>query len=86
MPTIFPAPTEQKMTFPAFWTRFLIFVSFAKAAVAGAGLALAALGALDVAFAITARDFLDHMRPHVLDYAAISGGILGAIAKGIFFR
>jgi hypothetical protein len=74
------------MTIPAFWTRFLAIVSLAKAAVAGAGLALAALGALDIAFAITARDFLEHIRPHILDYAAVGGGILGAVAKGIFFR
>jgi hypothetical protein len=74
------------MTIPAFWTRFLVIVSFAKAAVGGAGLALALLGALDVAFAVTARDFLEHMKPHLIDYAAVGGGVLGAIAKGIFFR
>jgi hypothetical protein len=71
------------MTIPAFWTRFLMLVSFAKAAIAGAGLAMAALGALDIAFAITARDFLEHMKPHILDYTAVGGGVLGALAKGL---
>lgn len=76
------------MTIPAFWTRFLMIIGIAKAAIAGAGLAIAVMGAFDIAAAAVAKDFLDHMRPQFLDYAAISGGVTGAawavVRKTIF--
>ncbi|WP_453951825.1 hypothetical protein [Bradyrhizobium sp. USDA 377] len=74
------------MTIPAFWARFLVFVSLAKAAIAGAGVAVAVLGALDIAFAATAREFLDQVRPHFLDFAAIGGGLLGVVVRTVLAR
>ncbi len=79
-------PPEIDMTIPAFWTRLLVFVSFAKAAIAGAGVMVAVLGALDIAFAVTAKDFLDQVRPHFLDFAAVGGGVVGVIVRTIFAR
>jgi hypothetical protein len=85
MPTI-ARPPELDMTIPVFWTRLLMFVSLAKAAIAGAGLAVAVLGALDIAFAVTARDFLEHIRPHFLDFAALGGGVIGVVVRAMIAR
>jgi hypothetical protein len=67
------------MQIPTFWSRFLMMVAIGKAAIAGAGLALAAMGALDIAFAITAKDLISNLRPYYFDYATFGGGALGAI-------
>lgn len=74
------------MPIPAFWSWFLIIVGIGKAAIAGAGVALAALGALDIAFAITARDFLHGLKPYYLDIAAAGGGIIGALVRAFIIR
>ena len=69
------------MRIPAFWKRLLMVVGLAKAAVAGAGLALAILGAFDIAAAITARDLIAELKPHYLDFAAVGGGVIGIAVR-----
>lgn len=71
------------MKIPAVWNRLLLIVAIGKGAVVGTGVMLAALGALDIAFAITAQQFLTELKPHFFDYAALGGGVIGAIAGAI---
>ena len=61
------------------WRNVLLFVAIGKAAVAGAGLAMAMLGVADLASAIGARPLLDFInKDHILDIAALGGGVTGA--------
>ena len=69
------------MQMPVFWKQFLFIVALGKAAIAGAGFALAALGAYDVAFAITASDVLHTVQKEYLNYFALGGGALGMALK-----
>jgi hypothetical protein len=85
MPSSAALDRSEPMQIPAFWSRFLWLVGIGKAAIAGAGVALAALGALDVAFAITAQEIMREIKPHYLDIAAIGGGLVGAIVR-VFIR
>lgn len=65
---------------PMFWQYLLMIVSVGKAALTGAGLALASLGGLDVAFALTAQDFLNSLDLHeYLNQFAIGGSLTGVI-------
>ncbi len=56
----------------------VIAVALGKAVVAGVGLGIAILGALDIAFAATAREWWASIQPDaLLNYAAASGGAMG---------
>ena len=75
---------------PMIWHYIMIAAATAKAAVVGASLGLAALGALDVAFAVSAQEWLKQIETDLyFNEFAIGGGIVGAagqIARQIFFR
>jgi hypothetical protein len=74
---------------PTFWSKLLLVVAIGKAAVGGAGGALAFAGALNIAGAVTAQHWLRDLDRHYLDYFAYTGGVAGAlIATGfrIFAR
>lgn len=77
---------QSDIQFPMFWRNFLTFVAIGKSAVAGAGLALAALGALDIASAASASEWLHEVQKNYLNYAAIGGGITGALLKAFISR
>ena len=56
----------------------VIAISLGKAIVAGIGAGIALLGALDIAFAATAREWWNSVQPdRMLDYAAAGGGLAG---------
>lgn len=67
------------------WQKLLMFTALGKAAVVGASLGLALLGALGFAEAVMARDWLNEMqRAYAFDIAAAAGagvGIVGQLAK-----
>ncbi len=69
---------------PIYWSNILFFVGIAKAAVAGVGLALAILGALDIATAAAAADWLDKLQDEYFGAYATLGGVVGAAWKIIF--
>ena len=80
---------SKEIQFPMFWRNLLVFVTVGKAAIAGTGLALAGLGALDIAFAITANDWLQEIQREYVNYVALGGGAIGAVGaiiKAIFFK
>ena len=63
----------------------MLVVAITKSAVLGASLGLAAFGAMDFAFAVTASDWLEETRKEYLfDYFAMGGGVLGASIQMIF--
>jgi drug/metabolite transporter superfamily protein YnfA len=64
---------------PAAWRNVLLVVAICKAAIAGAGLTLAAMGALDIAFAIAAQHWIHEIQPHYFDLTTAGGGLIGAI-------
>lgn len=71
---------ETAMTVPAFWHTFLMIVAVGKAAIAGAGVALALLGALDIAAAITAQQWMQTVQDQINVITAVggvAGGFLG---------
>ncbi|HEY8064631.1 MAG TPA: hypothetical protein VIF40_07860 [Methylosinus sp.] len=71
---------------PMSWQKFLMVVAICKAAIGGAGLALAILGAYNVAAAITAHDWIVSVQhAYTLDAFALGGGVIGAALK-IFTR
>jgi len=70
-----------KLQIPTFWTLLLAVVALGKAAVLGASLALAVLGAFDIAFAATASHWLDVLQKEYLNYVAIGGGFIGAVIR-----
>jgi hypothetical protein len=55
------------------------FVAIGEWAVVGVGLALALLGALEIAIAFTGSQWLAKAKDYV-DYAPLVGGIVGAVA------
>lgn len=63
-----------------------MIVTVGKGAIVGAGAVLALLGALDIAFAIAAQDFLRALKPHYLDLATLGGGVIGAVVSAILNR
>jgi hypothetical protein len=77
-------PSKPVMPIPIFWKRFLVLVAIGKAAVAGAGVALAILGAMDIAFALSAKAWLSELKPYYLDVAAIGGGVVGASIRTVW--
>jgi hypothetical protein len=60
-----------------FWNRLLGAVAVGKAALGGAGAALAIAGAFHVAAAVTAQNWLHDVQKNYLDYVAIGGGVVG---------
>lgn len=75
---------------PVIW-RYIMLVSLvAQASVLGASLGLALLGALDIAFTISAQEWLKQIQTELyFDEFAIVGGTIGAagqIVRMIFFR
>jgi hypothetical protein len=52
-----------------------------EAAVAGAGLGVALIGAMELATAITAQQWLAEAK-HYIDYSPLVGGVVGAISGG----
>lgn len=84
MPFAQATAPESVMNIPHFWRRFLLLVAIGKAAVVGAGIALAALGALDITFALTAKVWMAEIRPYYLDLAALGGGAIGAAARAVW--
>jgi hypothetical protein len=77
--------SEAPMKIPAFWRKFLLAVAIGKAAIAGAGLALAGLGALDIAAAITAQEWLNAAQAQITLITA-GGGIVGGITGWVLNR
>lgn len=71
---------------PMFWTRLMFAVAIGKGAIAGAGLALALLGALDVAMAVTAQQWLKSIQANYLEEITLGGSIIGAVARAFFFK
>jgi hypothetical protein len=67
------------------WQTFFKVAAVCKAAIGGAGLALALLGAWNVAAAVSAHDWLTSVQhTYALDAFAATGGVLGAAVKLIF--
>jgi hypothetical protein len=61
------------------WTTVLAVAATLKAMIAGVGLGLAALGALDVAFAVSAEQWWQAVRPDWLVNMFAATGAVGAI-------
>jgi hypothetical protein len=57
---------------------YLKIVAFGEAAVVGAGVGVALIGAMEIATAITAQQWLAQAK-HYVDYAPLIGGMVGAI-------
>ncbi len=58
----------------------VIAIALGKATVAGIGAGIALLGALDIAFAATAKEWWESVQPDkLLNYAAASGGVAGFV-------
>jgi hypothetical protein len=74
-----------KENIPMAWQQVLAVIVICKAAIAGAGLALAILGALNIVAAISAHEWLESAKhTYALDAFAVGGGIIGALVKAIF--
>lgn len=71
---------------PPRWRRALLAVTVGKAAVTGAGLALAALGAMNIATAATAHHWLTQFEHEHLNMVAWGGGIAGGVARIVWSR
>jgi hydroxyethylthiazole kinase-like sugar kinase family protein len=72
--------SEGMVTVPKFWKTFLLVVAIGKTAVAGAGITLALLGALDIAAAITAQHWMQNVQSQINAITAaggVAGGVLG---------
>lgn len=79
MPTVQAGNAGGHMRVPVFWRRFLCTVAIGKAAVAGASLALALLGVLGMASAITAHDAILEFQKEYVNYFAAAGGVVGGV-------
>jgi hypothetical protein len=78
------AVQEEMISLPPHVQRAMFLAALVKAGVAGAGVGLAALGAADFAFAATAWEWLDSMKPQMLiNFFAIGGGVVGVTMKVI---
>lgn len=76
-------PSDESMP-PLFWRRFLLALALGKAVVAGAAAGLATLGALDVAAAIAAKEWLTAVHhAYAFDAFAGVGGVLGLVWKAV---
>lgn len=69
------------MQFPSGWRRVMMVVTVGKAALSGAVLVLAVLGALNVASTIAAHDWLLAFQRDHLDALVAGGGAAGAVVK-----
>ncbi|HEY8162122.1 MAG TPA: hypothetical protein VIF34_07630 [Methylocystis sp.] len=73
---------ETHENIPMTWHRFLVVIAVCKAAVGGAGAALALLGAYNVAAAISAHEWLVQVQhAYTFDAFAVGGGVVGALLK-----
>jgi hypothetical protein len=68
---------NQTIEFPVFWRRLMMSVAIGKAGVGGAGAALAVLGALNIAQAVSAQHWVNGFEDHYLHWFAAGGGALG---------
>jgi hypothetical protein len=57
-------------------------VALGEAAVVGAGVGIALIGAMEIATAIAARQWIAEAK-HYIDYAPLVGGMVGAIMEGL---
>lgn len=74
--------TSTRADLPALWRNVMLFVAIGKAGVAGAGLALAMLGVVDLASTLGLKSLLSGIQiDHVFDLAALSGGVIGAALR-----
>jgi hypothetical protein len=83
MITYSPQRQEPMPKIPHAWLQFLYIVGIGKAAIAGAGVAIAILGAMDVVLAITAQDYLRPLKSSWLEEFTLFGGAVGAAWKVI---
>ena len=68
-----------------FWNRLTLVMALGKAAIAGAGVAIALLGVFDAALAATVTEWwesFEHVR--ALDIVASFGAVGGIIARLVF--
>ena len=70
------------------WNKVITFIALGKATVVGATAGLALLGAMDIAFATTASQWMNDFQTNYFDTFAISGGALGFAGQlyNIIFR
>jgi hypothetical protein len=69
---------------PMTWQKIMMIIAICKAAIGGAGLALALLGAYNVAAAVSALDFLHAVKQsYAFDLVAIAGGAIGGAVSVI---
>lgn len=69
--------------FPSRWSTIMGILAVTKAMIAGVGIGLAAMGALDIAFAVTAAHWWAEMRPDWILNAFAGFGALGAVVARI---
>ncbi len=74
------------MQLPEGWRRAMMLVAIGKAAVSGAVVVLAILGALNVASAVAAHDWITTFQKEHLDALVASGGAGGAIFRILIDR
>ncbi|MBY5935334.1 hypothetical protein KUV51_20170 [Tateyamaria omphalii] len=64
------------------WFSVLRLAALGKAAIVGISLSLALMGAFDVAFAVTAEQWWDSIRPDwIVNVVAATGAVGGIIAR-----
>ena len=69
---------------PMSWRSIFLLIALGKASVAGATVALALLGSLNIAFAVTLSEWLTEIQQDALfNYFAIGGGLAGMLWQGI---
>lgn len=73
-------------TIPKYWQGALFAVSLGKAAIAGAGLTIALLGALDILSAVTVSHLHQFIQSISLPYASAGGGAVGVVLAVILGR
>ena len=61
---------------------YLKIVAFGEAAVVGAGVGIALIGAMEIATALAAQQWIAEAK-HYTDYAPLIGGMVGAITGGL---
>jgi len=77
---------DNPMQIPTFWRNFLMAIGVGKAAIAGAGLTLAILGAFDIAAAVTAQHWYAQFQHDYLNQITAAGGVAGGIAGWLWNR
>lgn len=69
---------------PVSWQRYLLIAAIGKAMMAGAGVGIACLGALDLAFAISAEQWWEAVKPDaIVNWFAVGGTVVGFVARVI---